>query len=270
MTDVAPRLQRRDDRGADRAVVRLADGLAGVRPLRVGASAAAGRPWLGVAVGAVVAATLAVLTPLWGELAVALGALAGTLAWVVDGWRTAARTVQVERQFADALDLLGSSVAAGVALVEALDGVVRETRPPLRAVLAFVTERLRLGDDPQRVFELAQVALPLPAFRLLAQYLAVQWQSGGALAPGLHAIAETVRERVDLARRVHAQTAEARVSVFGILLVVYGIAALAWTNDPVRVGAFLASPAGGGLVAACVLLQAIGIVWMARLSRIDA
>ena len=95
-------------------------------------------------------------------------------------------------------------------------------------------------------------------------------QGGGALAPGLHAIAETARERVDLARRVHGQTAEARVSVFGILLVVYGIAALAWTNDPVRVAAFLDSELGGGLVAACVLLQAIGIVWMARLSRIEA
>jgi len=119
------------------------------------------------------------------------------------------------------------------------------------------------------VFEDAQQTLPLPAFRLLTHYLSVQWQSGGSIAPGLHAIAETVRDRVNLGRRVNGQSAEARISVLGILLVVYGIAALAWVNNPDRVEAFLGSDVGGGIAAACVLLQAAGIVWMARLTRIE-
>ena len=153
--------------------------------------------------------------------------------------------------------------------MEALDGVVREVRAPLRSVLANAADRLRLGDDPQRVFEDAQATLPLSAFRLLTHYLAVQWQSGGALAPGLHAIAETVRDRVNLSRRVHGQTAEARISVLVVLLVVYGIALLAWTNNPERIEAFLGSAVGGGIAAACVVLQALGIVWMARLTRIE-
>jgi tight adherence protein B len=236
--------------------------------MRVGDDAARGRIWIGVGAG-LTCAVLLLLTPIYVELAIALGALVGTLAWVLDGWLVAARTVRIESQLADALDLLGSSVAAGIGLVEALDGVVREVREPMRAVLATAGERLRLGDDPQRVFEDAQGTLPLPAFRLLTHYLSVQWHSGGSLAPGLYAIAETVRDRVNLSRRVHGQTAEARVSVFGVLIIVYGIALLTWTNNPERVEAFLASGAGGGIAAACVLLQAIGIVWMARLTRID-
>ena len=103
----------------------------------------------------------------------------------------------------------------------------------------------------------------------MTQYLSVQWQSGGSIAPGMHAIAETVRDRVNLARRVQAQSAEARVSVLGILLIVYGIAALAWVNNPERIESFLGSDIGGGIAAACVLLQAAGIFWMARLTRIE-
>ena len=57
--------------------------------------------------------------------------------------------------------------------------------------------------------------------------------------------------------------------MLGILLVVYGIAALAWVNNPERVEAFLSSDLGGGIAAACVLLQAAGIVWMARMTRIE-
>lgn len=236
--------------------------------LRVGNDASRGRFWFGV-VAALVSCAILLLTPLYAELAVALAVLIGTLTWVADGWVVSARTVRIESQLADALDLLGSSVAAGVGIVEALDGVVREVRGPLRSVLANAGERLRLGDDPQRVFQDAQQTLPLPAFGLLTHYLSVQWQSGGTLAPGLHAIAETVRDRVNLGRRVHGQTAEARISVLGILCVVYGIAALAWTNNPERVEAFLGSNLGGGIAAACVLLQAFGIIWMARLTRIE-
>ena len=245
---------------------RLADGTR--RGIRVG-HAAEGRPWVGLLTVVLVGAALVAFTPLYVELSIALGILSGTLVWVADGWVVASRTVRIETQLADALDLLGSSVAAGVGLVEALEGVIRDVRPPLREVLANAADRLRLGDDPQRVFREAEQILPLPAFTLLTQYLSVQWQSGGALAPGLHAIAETVRDRVHLARRVYGQTAEARFSVFGILLVVYGIAILAWTSSPERVEAFLETGIGGGLTAACVVLQAIGIVWMARLTRIE-
>ena len=238
------------------------------RALRIGHDASRGR--LSVAALATgIAAALLLLTPLYVELAVSLALLIGALTWVADGAVVANRTVRVEGQLADALDLLGSSVAAGVGIVEALDGVVRDVRMPLRRVLGTAAERLRLGDDPQRVFEDALETLPLPGFRLLTHYLSVQWQSGGSIAPGLHAIAETVRDRVNLARRVHGQSAEARISVLGILLVVYGIAALAWVNNPERVEAFLGSDVGGGIAAACVLLQAAGIVWMARMTRIE-
>ena len=254
MTDLAVNLQRESTSAND--------------ALRVGYDASNGRIWVGAA-AALLCVLLLLLTPLYLELAIALGMLIGTIAWVADGWIVAARTVRIETQLADALDLLGSSVAAGVGLVESLDGVVREVRGPLRMVLARASERMRLGDDPQRVFEDAQATLPLPAFRLLTHYLSVQWQSGGTLAPGLYAIAETVRDRVNLGRRVHGQTAEARISVLGILVVVYGIAVLAWTNNPDRVEAFLGSGIGGGIAAACVLLQALGIVWMARLTRIE-
>lgn len=236
--------------------------------LRVGHDAAHGRIWVGALVGGLFVVAL-LFTQLYIELTLSLGVLVGTIAWVVDGSLTASRTVRIEGQLADALDLLGSSVSAGIGLVESLDGVVHDLREPLRSVLSTAAERLRLGDDPQRVFEDAQETLPLPAFRLLTHYLSVQWQSGGALAPGLHAIAETVRDRVNLGRRVHGQTAEARFSVFGILMVVYGIAALAWTNNPERVEAFLSSGIGGGIAAACVLLQAFGLLWMARLTRIE-
>ena len=237
--------------------------------IRVGLDASGGRVSVALLAAAVGAALLLTLTPLYVELALSIAVLIAALAWVPDGAVCASRTVKIESQLADALDLLGSSVAAGVGIVEALEGVVRDVRMPLRRVLAAAADRLRLGDEPLRVFEDAQTTLPLPGFRLLTHYLSVQWQSGGSIAPGLHAIAETVRDRVNLARRIQSQSAEARISVLGILLIVYGIAALAWVNNPEKIESFLGSDIGGGVAAACVLLQAAGVFWMARLTRIE-
>lgn len=235
---------------------------------RVGHSTSNGRVLLGLLVGTALALLLCALG-LTLEMSAAFGFLAGSIAWIADGWRTVNRTVALERQLAEVLDLLGSSVAAGVSLVAALDGVVQDTSPPLRGVLFRAAERLRLGDDPLRVFAEAERALPLPAFRLLTQYLSVQWQSGGNIAAGVHSIAETIRSRVDLSRRVHSQTAEVRFSVLGILGVVYLIAWIAWSNNPVRVEAFVQSPAGSPLIAACIFAQGLGLIWIARMSRIE-
>ena len=83
--------------------------------LRVGPDASRGR--LGVAVLAAAAcAGLLLLTPLYIELTIAIAVLVGTMTWVIDGSIVAGRTVRIEGQLADALDLLGSSVAAGVGL----------------------------------------------------------------------------------------------------------------------------------------------------------
>ena len=62
-------------------------------------------------------------------------------------------------------------------------------------------------------------------------------------------------------------TTQARLSVVSIMLVTYFIAALMWRNDPDRMSQFLQSMVGQALVAAAIVLQAVGIIWISRLSR---
>ena len=83
-------------------------------------------------------------------------------------------------------------------------------------------------------------------------------------------IAQSVRDRIGLTRRIQGQSAEARFSVLGILGIVYGIALLAYTSNTERVRAFVSSEGGGWVTAACVVLQGVGLLWMARLTRIEA
>jgi tight adherence protein B len=111
--------------------------------------------------------------------------------------------------------------------------------------------------------------MPFETFRLFSMALAVHWEVGGSLASTLATVGRTIRDRIELARRVRAQGVEAHVSVAAVMTIAYGLAFLMWRTNPDRVEAFVRSGVGTELVSVVVLLQAIGLVWMSRISRSD-
>jgi Flp pilus assembly protein TadB len=72
---------------------------------------------------------------------------------------------------------------------------------------------------------------------------------------------------VELGRRVRAQGVEASASVAVVLLISYGLAFLMWRTNPARMEAFAVMPIGVLLISGAVMLQAVGLIWMSRLSR---
>jgi Flp pilus assembly protein TadB len=109
--------------------------------------------------------------------------------------------------------------------------------------------------------------VPLETFRLFATALSVHWDVGGSLATTLATIGRTIRDRIELSRRMRTQGIEAHLSVMLVLLLAYLLAYLMWQANPERFRAFVASDIGSDLTAIVILLQAVGLVWMARISR---
>ena len=80
-------------------------------------------------------------------------------------------------------------------------------------------------------------------------------------------VGKAIRDRIELARRVRGQTAEARVSLVVILAMTYFIGIIVWVSDPERMTRFLATAIGATLVSVALLLQGVGIVWTAAMTR---
>jgi tight adherence protein B len=154
-------------------------------------------------------------------------------------------------------------------VTDALEVAARETRAPLGTELAEVLGRIRLGDDPKEVFQDFSSRIPLEGYRLLSFSLLVHWEVGGSLARTLASIGRTVRDRLEVQRRVRAQSAEAQFSVLGVLAITYLIGLITWTSYPERLTRFFASEIGTVLLVLTVLLQAAGLLWMHRISRIS-
>ena len=73
--------------------------------------------------------------------------------------------------------------------------------------------------------------MPLDNFRLFATSLAVHWGVGGSLAPTLSTVGRTIRDRIEIARRIHSMTTQSRVSTIAVLGTTYFIGLLMWRNS---------------------------------------
>jgi tight adherence protein B len=189
------------------------------------------------------------------------------MAYLAEEYVADSRTARIETQLSNTIDLLVGSLRAGSALLAALEASLREARPPLLPYVQEAVGRIRLGDDPREVLAALPAQVPLETFRLFSMSLAVHWEVGGSLAATLATVGRTIRDRIELSRRVRAQGIEAHVSVAAVLAIAYVLAFLMWRTSPDRMEAFVKSSVGTELVAGVIGLQAIGLVWMSRLSR---
>ena len=217
--------------------------------------------------GIVAGGGLWLLTGMPIEVAAAVGLLFGVFAHLVEDFLAAQKAEAIEAQLAAAIYLMVGSLRAGASLLAAFESALEEVGPPLRPYFQEVAGRIRLGDDPRSAVSDLQRNVPLETFRLFATSLAVHWEVGGSLATTLSTVGQTVRDRIELSRRVRAQGVESQASVAVVLAIAYVLAFLMWRTNPERLEAFVQTGIGTAIVAGVITLQAIGLVWMSRLNR---
>ena len=223
--------------------------------------------WLGIPIAISVIGSLRLLYPIpWPYLAAFLVMIMLCTAQV-DQILLQLRVQKLEQQLADAIDMMVAAVKSGAGLQSALESSVNQSRSPWLTEAEQLTSSIRYGEDPVHALGDLSERLPLESVLLFAQTLAVNWRVGGRLALTLANVGRTVRDRIELSRRMNAMTTQARLSVISVIAVTYFIGALIWRNDPERMTGFLTSTIGQVMVSIGMLLQAVGIVWISWMSK---
>ena len=221
-------------------------------------------PW-GLAL--IVAGVTALVSRFSMPYVVALGVMVGFLASQLESFLAARHAATLEGQLADAIDIMIGAVDAGAGVGAAIDAAITECRAPLRPYLEEVKGRIQLGDEPAEVFRSLAQRVPLEAFLLFTSALAVHWEVGGKLSSTLTTVGRTMRDRIDVARRIRSNTAQSQFSTLAIIGLTYFIAVIVWRNGPEQMEEFVRSSVGSWFVAGSVVLQAVGIVWMNLISK---
>ena len=225
---------------------------------------------LAVVIAGGAGASLAVAGRLpWGS-ALALGLLAATapLFWL--RIQRARRLRRLTAQLPEALDLMVSSLRAGHAYTAAVQVVAEEIPDPLASEFQRMTDQYRVGLGQRECLNLLIERVDTPDLRLFATAVLIQLESGGNLAEVLEKLAEVIRARFRLAGQVRAITAEGRLSgaILGLLPVAVGI--VITLLNPEYLKPLFAETAGLIMLAAAVVLELAGFLWIRRIVEVPA
>ena len=168
---------------------------------------------------------------------IAVGLIVGLLAGQLESYLAVRRTARIETQLADAIDLMVAALGAGAGVADALENAMRESRRPLRPQLEEVVGRIRFGDDPRTVYHGLTQRVPLETFLLFSSALSVQSETGGSLAPTLASVGRTIRDRIEIARRIRSNSAQSEVSTLAVMMLTYFIALVVWRTNPEQMNA---------------------------------
>ncbi|GJL70677.1 MAG: pilus assembly protein TadB [Nitrospirales bacterium] len=198
----------------------------------------------------------------------AAGLMVGVLGFLLESIIAGKRLARIETQLADSIDLLMGALQAGLSLPKALDTARQESAAPLRPYLDNLVRKIRLGENPASAVRELGERVPLETFQLFSLTLSAQWWTGGSLAPTLSVVGRTIRDRIELSRRIRTQAVEAKASVIGVLVISYVLTFIMWRANPRPLENFFNSDIGSLLAGAAIGLQALGIVWINRISQV--
>ena len=153
------------------------------------------------------------LPALRSPIALLVGALVGFFLprfWL--GRRKGGRLNQFNKQLPDTITLIANALRAGSSFLQAIELVVRESRPPISTEFGRVIREVNLGLPFEQALENMVRRVKSDDLELMATAISIQHTVGGNLAEILDSIAYTIRERVRIKGEIRTLTAQQRLS----------------------------------------------------------
>jgi tight adherence protein B len=174
-----------------------------------------------------------VLPTLRNPIVLLIGAVIGFFLprmWL--GRRKSSRLNSFNKQLPDTITLIANALRAGSSFLQAIELVVRESRPPISTEFGRVIREVNLGLAFDTALENMVRRVRSDDLELMATAISIQHQVGGNLAEILDSIAFTIRERVRIKGEIRTLTAQQRLSGYVVGFLPIGLAGFLFIAAP--------------------------------------
>ncbi len=221
--------------------------------------------WAGSTIGLPVFLFLlsALVPSLRSPLILLVGLAAGFLIprlWL--GRRKSGRLNAFNKQLPDTVTLIANALRAGSSFLQAVELVVRESRPPISTEFGRVIREVNLGLTFDVALENMVRRVKSEDFDLLATAVAIQHQVGGNLAAIVDSIAFTIRERVRIKGEIKSLTAQQRLSGYVVGGLPFGLAMFIYLAAPTFFDPMFEKPPDIAGIPIGVILIGIAVLMM--------
>jgi len=210
--------------------------------------------------------TLAGMEMLILRLMVSLGVAALPIAYVMR-MRTR-RLKKFEEQLPDAIDLFTRTMRAGHNIHSGLETMANETMDPVKMEFRKVMEELALGAPLEPTLHNLGDRIPIIDLKFFVTGLILQRQTGANMVEVLENLATLVRERLNMAAKLKAHTAQQRFSA-GLLCMMPVVVALGfWILKPEYMRLLWTDPVGSKFLTYAIISECVGILVIRKIANI--
>jgi tight adherence protein B len=230
--------------------------------------------------------SLGMLLPACGGLAFVVGLVVAAtmrspLGWILGGavgfalpllflaWKRKRRLGTFEESFPEALDLMARALKAGHAFSTGLKMVADEMPEPIGPEFRKTFDEQNFGLPLKDSLANLTDRVPLLDVRFFATAVLIQRETGGNLSEILENLGHVVRERFKILRQVRVYTAHGRLTGYVLLALPAFLAIALSFIAPEHMQLLFREHLGRMMIAAAVLLQTVGYVWIRQVVKIE-
>lgn len=126
--------------------------------------------------------------------------------------KRAERMQKLVQQLPDALDLMARGLKVGHPLNTTLNSVANEMPDPIGSEFGVVVDQVSFGDNLTEAFRGFSYRIDQEDVHYLSTAIAIQHGTGGDLARVLGVLSRTIRDRLNMRKKIKALTAEGRLT----------------------------------------------------------
>ena len=176
------------------------------------------------------------------------------------------RLRKFEEGLPDAIDLFNRSMKAGHNIHSGLETIATETYDPIRMEFKKVIEELALGSPIEDTLHNLGGRVPLIDLKFFVTGLILQRQTGANMVQVLENLALLIRERLNLAAKMKAATAQQRFSA-GLLCAMPLVVGLGfWILKPEYIRLLYTDETGSKFLTYAIISEIVGILVIRRIA----
>jgi len=181
----------------------------------------------------------------------------------------ALRLAKIEAQLLKALPLMVNALRSGYSFLQAMDFVSKRVEDPLAWELARTVREVQVGAEVDAALTSLAQRVGSADLDLVVTAILIQRQVGGNLADLLSTVEETMRERVRLRGEIRALTGQQRLSAMIIGFMPVFLTLVLLLLNPHYIGLLFTTGIGHVLLAVAVVMEAMGLLVIRRILRIE-
>jgi tight adherence protein B len=178
------------------------------------------------------------------------------------------RLSKFEQQLPDAIDLFTRTMRAGHNIHSGLETIATETADPVRMEFKKLMEELALGSQVEPALHGLGKRVPLIDLKFFITSLILQRQTGANMVAVLENLSTLVRERLNMAAKLKAHTAQQRFSA-GLLCALPLVVGIGfWILKPEYVRLLWTDETGSKFFTYAIISEIVGILIIRKIANI--